>query len=72
MSEGNNSSKEVIHYGPVWGRHRRLGESFSLCNVDDEAAMLSTHEPMVTCETCLAMLGKPGLTIVRPAVEKQT
>jgi hypothetical protein len=48
----------VVHYGPVWGKHRESGESFAACDVANEepSAMLTTHVPWVTCRKCKEFL----------------
>ena len=49
---------ETIHYGPVWNKPRKSGESFSACDSVDTShtACLTTHQPWVTCPDCKAIL----------------
>ena len=44
----------VMHYGPVWNKARKSGESFAACDTANESssATLTTHLPWVTCSAC--------------------
>lgn len=47
----------VIHYGPVWGKRRKNGESFSACGA---GSTLSRHVPWVTCQACKVIHSAEG------------
>lgn len=47
---------DPIHYGPVWSKPRKDGESFAACDTADGIACLTTHLPWVTCPDCKARL----------------
>lgn len=51
----NLALETSMHYGPVWSKPRRSGDSFAACNVPG-GATLTTHSPWVTCPDCLAYL----------------
>ncbi len=44
----------LIHYGPVWNRPRKSGDTFAVCGTesDGRSSTLTTHMPWVTCSAC--------------------
>jgi hypothetical protein len=52
----------LVHYGPVWRKHREPGESFAACDHehDGRSRELTTHVPWVTCVACKEFLTSNG------------
>lgn len=52
----------VVHYGPVWSKPRKSGESFAACEAANESpdAILTTHMPWVTCRACRELSSEVG------------
>ena len=45
----------AVHYGPVWSKPRKSGDSFAACANDEDHGTLTTHWPWVTCPACKAL-----------------
>lgn len=49
----------AVHYGPVWNRSRKSGDTFAACGeIAGSSATLTTHLPWVTCQRCKAELSE--------------